>query len=294
VRPPRFEPGSSAWQADETRVIDWQKIREDFKLYIGSENLNARYVSCILSYLDRFITIIQGPNDILRVFQGLTSGQKHNLNRGLRNLFNFLEKQGFDNDYLNILRKNIPKDEIGFDVNIPSEEDIIRSLQAMARGDIRYRLAYEVALDSGLRLIEACNLINNYHQIKTEPYADFAVMPLGLFRHTKVAYFGFITTYTQDLLARFSGTVDWALATNYVRKREDVVAYKYLRKFANDTMTSEALNIPESTADFIQGRTPKSIAAKHYMQLKRKAIQFYPRYEKYIKQLRRKAGLTAA
>jgi len=56
-------------------------------------------------------------------------------------------------------------------------------------------------------------------------------------------------------------------------------------------MTNEKLNIPESTADFIQGRTPKSIAARHYMKLKRKAIQFYPRYAKYITELRRKAGL---
>jgi intergrase/recombinase len=167
-------------------------------------------------------------------------------------------------------------------------------LQVMAKGDIRYCLVYEVALDSGLRLIEACNLINNFHQAKIERHGDFVVIPLGLFRHTKVAYFGFITAYTMDLLTSFSGSVDWALATNYVRKREDVIAYKYLRKFANDTMTNEQLNISESTADFIQGRTPKSVAAKHYMQLKRKALQFYPRYAKYLEHLRRKAGFPSS
>jgi intergrase/recombinase len=53
-------------------------------------------------------------------------------------------------------------------------------------------------------------------------------------------------------------------------------------------MTSERLNIPESVADFIQGRVPKSIGAKHYMQLKRKADQFYPRYAGYVTELRRK------
>jgi len=56
-------------------------------------------------------------------------------------------------------------------------------------------------------------------------------------------------------------------------------------------MTSEKLNIPESVADFIQGRVPKSIGATHYMQLKRKADQYYPRYAEYVTELRRKAGI---
>ncbi|MGB9960575.1 MAG: integrase [Candidatus Bathyarchaeales archaeon] len=60
------------------------------------------------------------------------------------------------------------------------------------------------------------------------------------------------------------------------------------RKFANDIITSEKLNVPESVADSIQDRVPKSIRAKHYKQLKRKADQFYPRYAEYVTELRRK------
>ena len=53
-------------------------------------------------------------------------------------------------------------------------------------------------------------------------------------------------------------------------------------------MTSEQLNIPESVADFIEGRTAKSVGARHYMNLKRKAIQFYPRYSTYVTNLKSK------
>jgi intergrase/recombinase len=59
-------------------------------------------------------------------------------------------------------------------------------------------------------------------------------------------------------------------------------------------ITSERLNIPESVADFIQGRVPRSIGAKHYMRLKRKADQFYPRYAEYVTELRRKAASLTA
>jgi intergrase/recombinase len=65
-------------------------------------------------------------------------------------------------------------------------------------------------------------------------------------------------------------------------KRFGIISYKYLWKFAFDTMTSEKLNIPESVADFIEGRTPKTVGARHYMSLKRKAIQFYPRHAECI------------
>jgi intergrase/recombinase len=54
------------------------------------------------------------------------------------------------------------------------------------------------------------------------------------------------------------------------------------------------LGVPESVADFIEGRTPKTIGAKHYMILLRHAKQYYPKYAEYVTQLRQKAGLLAA
>ena len=46
---------------------------------------------------------------------------------------------------------------------------------------------------------------------------------------------------------------------------------------------------PENAADFIEGRTPKSVGAKHYMVLVRQAKKYYPRYAEYITRLRQKA-----
>ncbi len=82
-------------------------------------------------------------------------------------------------------------------------------------------------------------------------------------------------------------------AKGNVRKRlgKTIVSYKYLRKFAFDAMTSEGLSVPESVADFIQGRVPKTVGALHYMELKRKATQF-PRYAEYVAELRRKAAVS--
>ena len=47
------------------------------------------------------------------------------------------------------------------------------------------------------------------------------------------------------------------------------------------------LEMPESVADFIEGRVPRTIGAIHYLELRQKAIHFYPRYCNYLKKLRR-------
>ncbi len=45
------------------------------------------------------------------------------------------------------------------------------------------------------------------------------------------------------------------------------------------------LGIPESIADFVQGRTRKPIGAKHYMAIVRQGDNFYGRYADYLKKL---------
>lgn len=57
-----------------------------------------------------------------------------------------------------------------------------------------------------------------------------------------------------------------------------------MRRFTFDKMIE--LEVPESVADFIQGRVLKRIRAKHYMVLVRQAEKFYPRYAEYITGLR--------
>jgi intergrase/recombinase len=52
------------------------------------------------------------------------------------------------------------------------------------------------------------------------------------------------------------------------------------------------LEVPESVADFIEGRVPKSIGAKHYMVLRRQADKFYGKYADYLAKLRSTQALS--
>jgi intergrase/recombinase len=173
---------------------------------------------------------------------------------------------------------------------VSSETEIIESLRRIRDADAnpRYFALYNLLLDSGLRVTEAIMLFNGLvsHSVQLERQQGYAVAPLGYFRGTKLAYYGFVTDYTLELIAHCTKPISYKKIIGTASKRFKVISYKYLRKFAFDTMTSERLNIPESIADFTEGRTPKSLGARHYMLLKRKATQFYPRYRSYLFEMR--------
>jgi len=303
VRPPGFEPGIAGLEGVFFKQfsINWLDLRADFLKWLKSKDYSRPHERGIVNYLDKYVRVLRGPMDVAEVFTGLTSGQRHQLNRGVRALFNFCELMGVDKVCLDALRKAIPKDEVGYDLKIPTEQQIIDSLRLAADApQPRHFAAFNLALDSGLRITEIAKFMKSFNATSIETFNGFHVAALGYFRTSKLAYFAFFTGYTfnlmQGLTEKDMETLNDRNIGNYFRNVEgfeQVLRFKYLRKFANDTMTNEELNIPESVADFIQGRTPKSIGARHYMKLKRKAIQFYPRYAEYIRQLRRKAGLAA-
>ncbi|MCJ7423775.1 hypothetical protein MUP01_05850 [Candidatus Bathyarchaeota archaeon] len=76
------------------------------------------------------------------------------------------------------------------------------------------------------------------------------------------------------------------MSASHYYSRLNLVAPKYLRKFAFDKMVS--LDVPESVADFMEGRVAKRIGARHYMALRRQADNFYGRYADYLCRLRSK------
>jgi len=107
-----------------------------------------------------------------------------------------------------------------------------------------------------------------------------------MFRGEKQAYYGHFTEHTLELIKQLSKKPECVAASRYFRKF-GYVAPKYLRKFAFDKMID--LEIPESIADFIEGRVPKRIGAKHYLALARQSSKFYPRYAVYVEKLRKQA-----
>jgi intergrase/recombinase len=292
------EPPAGSFHLQQPAIqpfsLNWRDYEEDFLKWLESKNYCKAYFESILSNLERHLGIVSGPLDVVKAFAGLTNGQQHCLNRAVKAFLNFLELMGYSEDWLDSLRRAVPKDEIGADLRIPSEEEVAVSLrQAMKANQAKYKAVYSLVLDSGLRLTEAVRLVNNLDSASIERCNDFYVAAIGYFRRNKLAYYGFFTEYTMKLLRsleedEFKDLTDKG-CTTYFRSSENVTPCKYLRKYSFDKMVE--LEVPESVADFIQGRTPRSIGARHYMILLRQAKKFYPKYAEHLMSLRMKAPL---
>jgi intergrase/recombinase len=186
------------------------------------------------------------------------------------------------------LRKAIPQDNIGVDLRIPTEQEIIDSLRRLRVAPLKYQALFNLLLDSGLRIVEAERLIKEglKNPIKVGAYYRCT---LGYFRGCKLAYVAYFSEATLVLIKNVEESIEERNASGYFSKF-GFLPPKYLRKYAFDKMIS--FNIPESVADFIQGRVPKRIGAKHYMALVRQADKFYGRYAKYLSKLRTNRALS--
>jgi intergrase/recombinase len=142
-------------------------------------------------------------------------------------------------------------------------------------------------LDSGSRLVEVAKVYSEFKEENAKQIKDFYRVEIGAFRGTKQAFYGYFTEATfKTLTAIPFEPLTIMSASRYYRKM-GFIQPKYLRKFAFDSMIS--LEVPESVADFIEGRVPKRVGAKHYMALRRQADKFYPKYALYLRKLRKKA-----
>jgi intergrase/recombinase len=270
--------------------LDWSATKQRFLEYVEFRKYNKFTARGMVQFLDRFVGRIESPSDVMGVFAKLSVGQQHHLSRAMRAWFKCLELNGLASvEQLEPLRKVIPKDPVMIDINVPEEQEIAAGLRRVPEVALKYRALWSLLLDSGVRLVEAIGVINDFRAENLKEVNGFYRYTIGQFRGCKQAYFAFFTDATLRLINSMNGVSIEASGRNasHYYIKYGCTKPKYLRKFAFDKMIE--LEVPESVADFIEGRVPKMIGAKHYMALARQAANFYPRYAKYVAELRRKA-----
>jgi len=243
--------------------------------------LAVEYRRHIVNVLDRFAPQLSRPMDVIKLFSGLSAGQRHNLLYSVRNLLNFCEAVGFNPFFIESLRRALPKDCRFEDRHRPNERQIIESLRKLWRVPEKYKVVYRLLLESGLRLTEAVRLVNEIHELyeKSENHEKYVCIPLFWERKTKNVYVAYFLPETFNILLNNRERLKYKRVSDFCRDN-GLVMPKYVRKFVFDKMVE--LGVPESVADFIQGRAPRNVGARHYANLKRLADKYYPRYANYL------------
>ena len=165
------------------------------------------------------------------------------------------------------------------DLKVPSLEEILDSIRRAGP----YSIVYMILLESGLRLVEAVNLIREYPRLECTKLDGFQRCLLGYARGKKQALWAYHITPIEK-----ADNLSDRRVTSYAEKYK-LVPPKYIRKFVATQMVT--LGIPPHVVDFIQGRAPRGVLLQHYAPLLGLADREYRKYAEWLRQVYDELGL---
>ncbi|MEM1831617.1 MAG: integrase, partial [Desulfurococcaceae archaeon] len=154
----------------------------------------------------------------------------------------------------------------GVDLYVPSDEEVKKALEEACRSSEPLCWVYKLLIYSGLRLSEVCKLLREQEDGKWINGNGFWKYPLAWKRGSKQVFY----CYTLEKPPRLSISEKWV--SNWAAKN-NVLNPKYIRKWFSTKMLQ--LGVSEEVVNFIQGRIPQSILAKHYLKFSVLADEAY-------------------
>ena len=222
-----------------SRVLVWDdRTREEFMAW--SERVagySEEHRRSLIRYLDRYLAgrEVRSAEDIRAILMACERGRRH-LQLALKNLFKFLEWKCWPENLLTRWHKLVKVEKTAKDCDVPSEDDIIKSLRVLAEGRADYWVLYKVLLDSGMRIRHAVEFLNTWDGSKLKEHDGYYIYILGKTDGLKKQPYVFLTPYTVQLIRKLKAsrkltTIGENAAKVYYRKRakKGVVLAKYVR-----------------------------------------------------------------
>ncbi len=237
---------------------------DDFIKWLDEKKYSESYKDDALKSLNKYVVRDIGINEFrefvnkIDVYSGIM----------IRVYLNYLMDRGYlTEDDVNKFKKYIPQRKTGIDLYIPDNETVIKAYSKLKND--RDRTVFKVLLFSGIRATEVVKFLNEFDKEKLIINNKVAKYPLNYIRRNKKVYYVYLPK-------------EFALTLEKVYLTEDMVgslreksglAPKYLRKWFYNFLIYH--NVPESVADFIEGRSPVSIGSMHYLGKVQQADYWY-------------------
>lgn len=210
------------------------------------------------------------PADLLQYIHAYNRDY-NNLVKCCRNYLNFCDGNTYLHHTLIENYRKILKVKNGFgDVFVPETEELVRDYKKV-RGHKSLRNLTKVMAFSGTRIQEALWFLGNFKRLQRKKYGEMYVYLANRENRQKRLYIVCLPCKIADTLAPVSNTYD-SLRVRF-RKRKCKLTGKYYRKWFYNFLLEKG--VPESVADFIQGRSPRSVSARHYLARMKQAVFWY-------------------
>jgi len=170
------------------------------------------------------------------------------------------------------------------DLRRPRPYQILNLLRALREAPIKYQAFYNLILDSAVRPFHAVEVLKGWNEENLERIKrSIYIYYVGIEREEKHCWVVFLTKYTLDLIEKMKRPPTIDGYCNF-QKRKGLLRPKLVQKFAYNAMRS--CGVDRDIAEFLSGRKPEGIGAKHYAELIFLAEQQYPKYARYLEKLR--------
>jgi len=278
-------------EADSSLVIRWnEEIRAKFIDWMRENEKSEEYIQKCVNYLDKHMRPIRTPQDVLEMFKSCERGRQH-LDRAFRNLLKLYEKiLGYPKSFLDSLRSAIPRIKTGVDLHVPTDEEIEETFRKLRDAPAKYKALW-LLVACGVRMEHAIELLNNWDRKKLQIAEGFCRYTLGLIRSSKACFFAYFPNELLPIIEEFLSGPRPHLSRRRIwqyAKNHGLVRPKYVRKWSYTKMIE--LGIPESVADFIHGRGPRTVGAQHYLEKARVAEQYIPKFIEHLRATLKRAN----
>ncbi|WP_167915598.1 integrase [Thermococcus sp. LS2] len=261
----------------------WQHYKEDYAAWLQASHDERTYKS-YLSNLERFFAAhphVTTGNIRTLLEREYTRHKAVALRTFVRYLYE-TGKIGLE-DYER-LKRNIPLYSGGVDTHFYSEDDIRKIYEYFStRKSVKYQLLFLTALFSGLRRNHVIEFLNKFDPSTEVNISSGCVRyPLFVKKGNKAAYWVYLPKWLSDELKKHKDELRLNTMT-LEKKVKDKLRFRSIRKFFFTTAIE--IGVPDGVIDFIQGRSARSIGAKHYLDKTRIADKYYPRIAEKLEKI---------
>jgi len=271
-------------------VLEYSKHRTEFIEWISStrdERTWKRYVRYLdQMLLDKVIATPRELADLIKQYEVEKGKMSRHRKIAIRNYLNFLVKKGYYRksqviDYFPLLELDKggirPASEA-----FTTDDKIIEAHNYLIQlGDEKRLLVFYLLLFSGIRLSEACDILNNFDSSELTVQDNIAYYDmLSMYKRigdtkaraeqTKRAWVAFMPIWVAEKLKRLK--VDEANLRGY-HFCNRIILPNMLRKWFSNFLKKH--KVDERLIEFMTGKTPEKILRRHYFELLEDSAKIY-------------------
>ena len=271
----------------KTQPITWKELRAGFLVWCKA-CFGKRYVADLRKILDKHKPEILSVKDVDQLFAERFPGRRH-LWFGVRNLLKYCEAHGWSTEYITALKKAMPPcPKSGVEKRVPKEEAVIELLKSLEQAPTKYQAFYNLILDSSIRPLHAVEVLNSWSKEKLETLSpELSLYHAEIERKQKHTWIVMITQSSLELISQVLENPPTEIGYQRFQQSHRLLRPKLVQKFAYNMMRRHGID--RDVAEFLSGRKPEGVGARHYAELIGLAEDQYPGYAEYIAELRQKA-----